>query len=188
MTDTAVELFAPPRVLADERGDGAILLRSAEALGDYAPSMAHSFRAGAAAHPDRVLASRAGRTLRWGEARERADAIARALLDRGLGRERPLMVLSGNSLEHLLLTLGAYTAGVPILPISTAYSLMSADHARVRTIARLCRPGMVYADDADAYGPALEALAGDVPERVTDLGELERAAPARRRASSTRTG
>jgi feruloyl-CoA synthase len=177
MTDTAAELFAPPRVLAEERDDGAILLRSAETLGDYAPSMAHSFRAGAAAHPDRVLAARAGRALRWGEARERADAIAQSLLDHGLGRERPLMVLSGNSLEHLLLTLGAYTAGVPILPISTAYSLMSADHARVRAIARLCRPGMVYADDAEAYGPALAALAGDVPARVTDLAELECAGP-----------
>ena len=181
MSGTTVELFASPRVIAEERDDGAILLRSADPLGDYAPSMAHSFRAGAAAHPDRVLATRGAgesrRTLRWGEARERADAIAQALLDHGLGRERPLMVLSGNSLEHLLLTLAAYTAGVPILPISTAYSLMSADHARLRAVAALCRPGLVFADDAVAFGPALAALGADVPARVTDLAELERTVP-----------
>jgi feruloyl-CoA synthase len=136
--------------------------------------MAHAFRAGADAHPERVLATRAGATLRWGEARERADAIARTLLDQGLGPERPLMVLSGNSLEHLLLTLAAYTAGVPILPISAAYSLQSADHARLRAIAALCGPGMVFADDGNAFGPALAALAADVPLQVTSLADLER--------------
>src|SRR4051794_25533893 len=139
--------------------------------------MAHAFRAGADAHPERMLATRAGVALRWGEARERADAVAQALLDHGLGPDRPLMVLSGNSLEHLLLTLGAYTAGVPILPISAAYSLQSSDHARLRAIAALCAPGMVFADDGEAFGPALEALAGDVPAQVVDLGELERSTP-----------
>jgi feruloyl-CoA synthase len=181
MSGTTVELFAPPRVVAEARDDGAILLRSADPLGDYAPSIAHSFRAGAVAHPDRVLATRGAgdgrRTLRWGEARERADAIAQALLDHGLGRERPLMVLSGNSLEHLLLTLAAYTAGVPILPISTAYSLLSADHARLRAVAALCRPGLVFADDAAAFGPALAALAADVPAQVTNLADLESVVP-----------
>jgi feruloyl-CoA synthase len=177
MSGTAVELFAPARVVAEERDDGALLLRSADPLGDFAPSMAHSFRAGAAAHPERVLAGRGATVLRWGEARERADAIAQALLDHGLGPRRPLMVLSGNSIEHLLLTLAAYTAGVPILPISTAYSLLSADHARLRAVATLCQPGMVFADDAAAFGPALAALRGAVAVHVTDLSELERAVP-----------
>jgi feruloyl-CoA synthase len=182
MAETAAAtLFATPRVVAEDRADGALLLRSADPLGEYAPSMAHPFRAGAKAHPDRVLATQpAGdgrRTLRWGEARERADAIAQALLDDGLGPDRPLMVLSGNSLEHLLLTLAAYTAGVPVLPISPAYSLLSADHGRIRRIAAQCTPGMVFADDAEAFGPALDALADDVPVRITDLADLERATP-----------
>ena len=67
--------------------------------------------------------------LSYGEARARADALAQAFLELGLGPDRPLMVLSGNSVEHLLVSLGAYTAGVPVMPISVAYSLMSADHA-----------------------------------------------------------
>src|SRR3954462_9362132 len=177
MSGTTIELFAPPRGLAEERDDGAILLRSTAPLGEYAPSMAHSFRAGAEAHPDRVLAARGGAAVRWGEARDRADEIAQALLDHGLGPRRPLMVLSGNSLEHLLLTLAAYTAGVPILPISTAYSLLSADHARLRAVAGLCEPGMVFADDGATLGPALAALRNAVPAQVTDLDELERATP-----------
>jgi len=182
MAETAVaHLFAPPRVVAQERADGALILRSAEPLGAYAPSMAHLFRAGAEAHPERVLATQpAGdgrRSLRWGEARDRADAIAQALLDHGLGAERPLMILSGNSLEHLVLTLAAYTAGVPVLPISAAYSLLSSDHGRIREIAARCTPGMVFAEDAEGFGPALHALADDVPVRVTDLADLERTTP-----------
>ena len=164
MSRPSVEVFAPPRIHAEHRSDGSVLVRSADPLGAHAPSMAHLFRAGAARHPERVLAARrAGpgwTTLSWGEARERADGLAQALLDGGLGPDRPLMVLSGNSLEHLVATLAAYTAGVPLLPLSTAYSLASHDHERVRDIVARCRPGMVLADDAEAFAPALDA-AGD---------------------------
>src|SRR3954454_8936566 len=175
MAETAVaHLFAPPRVVAQERADGALILRSAEPLGAYAPSMAHLFRAGAAAHPERVLATEPDgggrRELRGGKARERADAVAQALLDRGLGPARPLMVLSGNSLAHLVLTLAAYTAGIPVLPVSPAYSLQSRDHERIRRIVALCSPGMVLADDAERFGPALDAVAPHVPTVVVARG------------------
>src|SRR4051794_31337026 len=153
MADTAAaDLFAPPRVVAEERADGALLLRSADPLRPYAPSMAHLFRAGAEAHPERVLATepdRGGRrALRWGEARQRAGGGAQALRDQGLGRERPLMVRSGHSLARPAPPLPAYAAGGPVLPISTACSLLSGDHGRIRAIAARCTPGMVFADDA----------------------------------------
>jgi feruloyl-CoA synthase len=158
-----MRIFAGPRVTAERREDGAIVLRSADELGPYAPSMAHLLRAGAAAHPGRTLAAeRDGsgwRALTWGDARARADAIAEGLLARGLGPDRPLMILSGNSLAHLSLMLGAYTAGVPVVPLSTAYSLLSRDHERIRQVARLCSPGLVFADDHEAFGPALGAAA-----------------------------
>ena len=73
------------------------------------------------------------------------------------------MVLSGNSLEHLVLMLGAFTAGVPIVSLSTAYSLLSRDHARVREIVDLCTPGLVFADDGDAYARVLDVVRPDVP-------------------------
>jgi feruloyl-CoA synthase len=173
VTTRAVDLFAPPRIEMESRPDGATLLRSAEPLGAFAPSMAHLFRAGAAKHPERVLAAQRPRgasagweTLTWGEARARADAVAQALLEHGLGPERPLLILSGNSLEHLVMLLGAFTAGVPAVPLSTAYSLLSRDHARVRGAVTLCTPGMVFADDGTAYGPALQAIAERVPAVV----------------------
>jgi feruloyl-CoA synthase len=173
-------LFATPRVTLERRDDGSLVLRSAAPLGAYPRSMAHWFRAGAERHPERVLAaerpagSEEWSELTWGEARSRADAVAASLLARGLGPERPLLVLSGASLAHMVLMLGAYTAGVPIVPVSVAYSLMSADHARLRAIAELCAPGLVFAESAEAFAAALAAV--DAPA-CTSLDELLSDAP-----------
>src|SRR5436190_4454650 len=101
MWTTVAELFATPRVIAEGREDGTLLLRSAQPLGPSAPSIAHQFRDHAEAHPDRLLtAQRDGeewRTVTWGAARAAADGLAQAFLDRGLGPDRPLLILSGNS-------------------------------------------------------------------------------------------
>jgi feruloyl-CoA synthase len=177
MTKAMIELFATPRIRAERRSDGSVLLSSEAALGPYARSMAHLVRAGAERHPDRVLAAErsadAWSTLTWGEARLAADAIAQVLLDQRLGASRPLLVLSGNSIAHLLMTLGAFTAGVPVLPISVAYSLMSRDHARVRAIVDQCAPGMVFADDAERFAPALDAIREAVPVQAIARGDRD---------------
>jgi feruloyl-CoA synthase len=179
MVDAVFNVFARPRIAAERRDDGVVLLRSEDELSAYAPTMAQVFRDASEAHPGRTLiAHRDGAgwaPLSWGEARTSADAIAQALLDHGLGPDRPLVVLSGNSLEHLLMTLAGYTAGVPVVPVSTAYSLMSRDHARIRQIVELTRPGMVFADDGDAYGPALAATQPEVPVRVVARGSAANA-------------
>jgi feruloyl-CoA synthase len=156
-------LFAQPRVVASAAGD-AVLLRSAEPLGEYPVSVVHSVREHARVTPDHPLvAERSGRDWRhltYAEAVAAAGAIGQGLLERGLGPGRPLLILSGNSVDHLLVTLGAMTAGVPVAPVSVAYSLQSRDHARIRAIAELIGPGAVFAEDAGPFGPALDALPG----------------------------
>ena len=164
MTSSAASpLFAPPRVTAARAGD-AVLLRSAEALGEYPVSVVHSVREHARLTPDQpVIAERDGRDWRlitYAEAVAAAAAIGQGLLERGLGPGRPLLILSGNSVDHLLVTLGAMTAGIPVAPVSVAYSLQSRDHARIRAIAGLIGPGAVFAEDAGPFGPALDALPG----------------------------
>jgi feruloyl-CoA synthase len=158
-----LETFAAPDIAMERRGDGSVLLRSRQPLGDYEASVASVLRRRAAAHSDRMLAAQRDASDQWvgvtyGDAVAKADALARAFLDLGLGPERPVMVLSGNSVEHLLVTLGAFAAGVPVMPISVAYSLMSRDHARIKAIAELTRPGLVFAEDAGPFGPALDAV------------------------------
>jgi feruloyl-CoA synthase len=157
-------MFAKVRVSAVPDGE-ATLLRSAEELGDYPVTVLHSLRERAAVNPGHPLVaerdSGAGwRTVGYGAALAAADAIGQALLDRGLGQARPLLILSGNSVNHLLVTLGALTAGIPVAPVSVAYSLQSRDHARIRAITELITPGAIYAEDAAAFGPALDALDG----------------------------
>ena len=153
--------FAPPRIEAELRGDGGLLLRSAEPLAEHPVSVVHSFRAGSEAHPDRLLVAERtadgewGR-LSWGEARAQADRLAQGLLDRGLA-DRPVMVLSGNSRLHLVVALAAMTVGAPLVPTSVAYSLQSADHAKLRAMAEVVDPGLVVAEDA-SFAQAVGAV------------------------------
>jgi feruloyl-CoA synthase len=183
-------MFAKVRVIAGRAEDGALLLSSADELGDYPATVLHSARAWAAADPAHPLVAERGpeggawRTVSYGEAVAAAEAIGQALIERGLGPARPLLILSGNGVNHLLMTLGAMAAGVPVAPVSVAYSLQSADHARIRAIAGLMAPGAVYAEDADGFGPALDALGG-VPavvgsgtrEGAETIGELRATVP-----------
>ncbi len=158
--------FAPPDTEMERRDDGTIILRSRLAMPEWEPSITAVLRKWAAAHPDRTLAAQRDAQDRWvtltyGEARQQADALAGAFRELGLGPERPVMILSGNSVEHLLVSLAAYAAGAPAMPISVAYSLMSKDHARIRAIAELSEPGLVFAADAGPFAGALDALSLD---------------------------
>ena len=162
-TDT-LPLFARPNIVADAVGQaGQLVLRSADPLTAYPVTVVHSLRTWAEADPGHLLIAERNpdggwRRCSYGTAVATAGAIGQALLDRGLGPHRPLMLLSGNGVDHLLLTLGAMTAGVPVAPVSVAYSLQSHDHARIKAIADLIAPGAVFADDAVRFAPALDAL------------------------------
>jgi feruloyl-CoA synthase len=168
--------FAPPRIESTTGPDGRLLLRSAEPLAPHAGSVVHDFRAHSEAHPDRLLVAErdgsgewAGST--WGEVRADADRLAQGLLDRGLA-DRPVMILSGNSRLHLTVTLAAMTIGAPVVPVSVAYSLQSADHAKLRAMVDLVDPGLVVAEDA-AFSPAVAAVAAGRPVLIrADGGSL----------------
>jgi feruloyl-CoA synthase len=169
-----VTLFARPNITAQQRPDGCLLLRSIDVLRAYPATVVHSLRAWAASRPGYPLVAErcAGggwRTCSYGTAVAAAGSIGQALLEQGRDAGRPLLVLSGNSIDHLLMTLGAMTAGIPVAPVSVAYSLLSTDHARIRAIAELIGPGAVFADDAERFGPALGAL-GTVPAIVSAGG------------------
>ena len=170
-TSDAITLFAAPHIVAEAAPSpgepaGTLRLRSADPLGSYPVSVLHSLRAWADAGPDHPLVAErnpdgAWRTCGYGAAAAAAEAIGQALLDRGLRPDRPLLVLSGNSVNHLLVTLGAMTAGIPVAPVSVAYSLQSRDHLRIRAIAELIRPGAVFAEEAGRFGAALDAAVRD---------------------------
>jgi feruloyl-CoA synthase len=158
--------YAAPSVLREAHADGTQVLRAAAPLAPYDPSLARLFRAAVEAAPGRTfLAERtpdAGqggwRTVTYAQARVTVDALAQALLERGLDAERPVMILSGNAIDHALLMVAGYTAGIPVAPISVAYSLQSQDHAKLKAIAALLEPGLVYVADTGPFAKALAAL------------------------------
>jgi feruloyl-CoA synthase len=156
-------LFTPPSTLLEECPDGSLLLSSAQPPGDWPDTVVHSLRIWAMRQPYRPLVAERNAIGEWrissyGEAASAADAIGEALLRSGLGPDRPLLILSGNSINHLLMTLGAMTAGIPVAPVSVAHSLRSNDHAQLRAIAELIGPGAVFAEEAGCFGQALDAL------------------------------
>jgi len=75
-------------------------------------------------------------------------------------------VLSGNSVEHALVMLGCYTAGVPVAPISPAYCLMSADHAKLKHCFGVVRPKVIFAQNSALFARAFETLRGAHPDLV----------------------
>jgi feruloyl-CoA synthase len=174
--------LAPTGVHVERRPDGAMVLRSIHALGEYPRHVNELLRRWAREAPERTFLaertpSRAWRRVSYAQARDAVDRIAQGLLDRGLDEARPVMILSENAVDHALLGLGAMQAGVPAAPVSTAYSLVSKDFAKLRAIHAALAPGLVYATDAARYGRAIEAL-GVPPDAVlTSLEPLLAAAP-----------
>jgi feruloyl-CoA synthase len=106
------------------------------------------------------------RQVTYGEALRGAEGIAQSLLDRGLTGADSVMVLSSNSIEHALVMLGCYTAGVPVAPISPAYSLISSDHAKLRHCAAVVRPKVVFAQSGALFERAFQTLREVDPDLV----------------------
>ena len=154
--------FAPPRVEIERRRDGTILLRSPLKLGKHARAVGEWLVRWARETPERTfLAERtegAWRRLSYREALVLARRVAQGLLDRRLDASRPLVILSDNSIDHALLALGAMHVGVPVAPVSPAYSLMSKDFAKLKAIFELLRPGLVWTADPEKFAPALAAV------------------------------
>ena len=93
--------------------------------------------------------------ITYAEAADQVGLVAQALAERNLGPERPILILSGNAIEHQVLGLAAMCAGVPFASISVAYSLVSQDLSKLKYITKLLDPGLVYAADAARFARPL---------------------------------
>ena len=124
-------------------------------------------------------ASGGWRKLTYGAARGQVRRIASALLQRDLSQERPVVILSGNGVDHALLGMAAQYAGIAYAPISPAYSLISSDHGKLKYIFELLTPGLVFVDDGAVYAKAIaNAVPADVELVVLRNQPQDRAATA----------
>jgi feruloyl-CoA synthase len=172
--------FGNPAVNIERRDDGTIYLRPKTRLGDYPVRITDRLHHWANAEPHRVFmaernAARGWRQISYAELLTSSRHIASALLARGLSAERPIVILSGNSVDHALLAFGALYAGIPFCPVSPAYSLVSKDYGKLGYLMKLLTPGLVFADDADKFA---DALAANVPAE-TEIAASYGAVPCR---------
>jgi feruloyl-CoA synthase len=168
--------FGDPAVTIDRRDDGTIYLRPTVPLGEYPDSLTDRLHHWANVEPNRVfMAERAAglwRQITYAQLLSSARCIASSLLARNLSAERPIVVLSGNSIDHALLAFGALYAGIPHCPVSPAYSLVSKDYGKLGFIMKLLTPGLVFADDATKFADALRANVADETEIVASCGAV----------------
>ncbi|TAJ88387.1 AMP-binding protein [Reyranella sp.] len=156
--------FLSRDVSAERRADGTIVLQSNHKLKPYQKHVPALLARWAAEAPDRIwLAQRRGPDREWlkvtyAKAKKQVDAATQALLDRGFGPDKPVMILSSNSIEFALLTMAAMQARTPVAPVSPAYSVMSQDHAKLRYVFDLIKPGLVFVQNGEIYARALASL------------------------------
>ncbi|MCZ8182641.1 MAG: feruloyl-CoA synthase [Beijerinckiaceae bacterium] len=173
--DVALGVLTP---VLEERPAGVQLVRSREALGGLPDRMTDALDHWAVAAPDRVFLAqrdRGGdwRKLTFAEAHSASSRIASALIRRPVSAERPIAILSGNDIEQGLLVLAAMRIGVPVAPISPAYSLVSTDFAKLRYILAKLTPGMIFVARAEPFERALRAAAPPDCEIVVTEGHIE---------------
>jgi feruloyl-CoA synthase len=151
-------------IAVERRPDGTIVLQSRIPLKAYEKHIPASLAKWALEQPDRIwLAQRGGperqwRKLSYGEAKRTVDALTQGLLDLGLESGRPVAILSGNSIEHALMTQAAMQARFPAAPVSPAYSLMSQDHVKLKYLFDLIKPVLVMVQDGPTFEKSLKAL------------------------------
>lgn len=174
--------FGITRGVLREGEAGVQYLQADQPLGAYAHRMNDRLVHWAAVAPDRTFVARRARNadgssgdwvrISYREALHTARAIGQALLQRGLSPERPVALLSENSLEHAMLALGCLYVGIPYCPVSPPYSLVSKDFEKLRHVMATLTPGLVFATDT-RYANAIAATVAPEIEVVMSSGTLE---------------
>ncbi|MBL6932144.1 MAG: feruloyl-CoA synthase [Rhodospirillales bacterium] len=163
--------FAPAAVDVIKMDGGGFILKSPMKLEEYPPNLGGSLRRWADATPERLfLAERKAdgswRKITYGDFLSRVERIAQALLDRNLDKERPVMILSDNGVDNALLLHACMYVGIPVVPVSPAYSLMSQDHGKLKHIFSQILPELIFTANGEMFAKAMAALPMDGVEVV----------------------
>jgi feruloyl-CoA synthase len=157
-------LFATPEIVAERRADGSIWLKSATPLQPGARCVGDWLEQWARQTPERIfLGERSSvdapwTTVTYRDVLRQVRSVAAWILAQGLSAERPLVILSDNSIDHALLALAAMHVAVPSAAISPAYSLMSKDFDKLKSMIGLLDPGAIYVSSLKPFAPALAAI------------------------------
>jgi feruloyl-CoA synthase len=166
MADEPIKLvsMAEQGVVVEDIGGGGMILRSPQELGAYPDSQSDWIEEWAAKTPETTfVADRSGangdwRRVNYADFFQQVKCIGQAVLNRGLSVDRPVMILSDASVNHALLNYGAMHVGVPVTPVSAAYSLMSQDFGKLKYILSVVTPGLIFVEDGSKFAKALSSV------------------------------
>ena len=172
------------RLEVQTRENGVQYAQADEPLQTYPHRMTDKLLHWARVAPERSLMARRKRLpdgttgdwehLTYAQAVTAARRIGQALLHKGLSVDRPVVILSENSLEHGMMALACMMVGIAYCPVSPAYATVSKDFDKLKHILRTLTPGLVMAADAQRYGTAIESCVTDDVDVVLVNGELKR--------------
>ncbi|KXU82214.1 feruloyl-CoA synthase [Paraburkholderia monticola] len=153
--------FPERRPIVERRADGTLTLSSSSPPPDIAQNSFADFIPEWAERQGDSPAFRerdqngAWRSISWRELWQQVQTVAAHLLEMGLGQQRPLVLLSGNSIEQAVVLLAAEYVGIPAAPVSPAYSTLSKSFARLKGVLELVPPAAVFVQDATQLERAL---------------------------------
>jgi feruloyl-CoA synthase len=156
---------------------GALHMRSLEPLDEYPPRLLDRLVHWAQVRPEQTfIAARQAdgewRRISYAQMLDSVRSIAQSLLSYGLSADKPLVLLSGNDIEHLQIAFGALYAGIPYCPVSPAYSLLSQDFAKLRHVCDLLQPGLVFVSDAEPFQRAIDTVLPVETPLITVRGQV----------------
>ena len=161
--------MANPNASIKKRGKEAIL-KSNVPLNKFPKSLGEWLLEWAEKTPDNIFIADKNysrdewRKLSYQEFLTKVCSVGQALIDRGLSNFKPVVIVSDNSIDNAILLFGSMHVGIPVVPISPAYSLLSKDYGKLRLILKQIKPGLIFADDGDKFNKALSSV---------DVGDAE---------------
>ncbi len=168
--------LAGPSVETEAREDGSWVLRSPVRLEPGPDHVLARLDEWADKTPDRTFLAERDADGQWcrlsyAAAARKSAGVGQALVERGHRPERPVAILSDNSIDFGLLQLGAMRAGIPAMPVSSAYALMSKDHAKLKYVIAHHDPSLIFVDRPGPFAAALAAIDLDGRTLLTSTGE-----------------
>ena len=161
-------------VVREDRSDGSIILRASEPLGPVAEKTTDWLDKWAADTPSAIfLAERSGAGWReesFSSVKEQALGLAGGLLSLGLTAETPILIISGNGVDHGILALAAQYVGIPYVPVAEQYALIPPARVQLDYVAGLVKPGLIFGEDGDALAEVLERPCFDGAKKVVSHG------------------
>jgi feruloyl-CoA synthase len=160
--------FIPRDIAIERRLDGVILMSSRISVELTHPNLPSYLRYRAQERPEAIWISEPDRvngtwsSISFAEARQCVDSLTQALLDLSLPTGKSLVILSGNSIEHAMISYAGYQAGICVVPITSVIALQPEAAAQLEDRLSRINPGLVFVQDARVYSRALGILGPDV--------------------------